>query len=316
MSTDLFVSIVVPVYNVEKHIKRALNSLQNQTFKNFEVIIVDDFGQDNSIKIAEEYSKKDSRFKIVYHDKNLGTYHARKTGVDKSSGKYILFLDPDDELNSKSIEKILLEFNDNVDLVLFNIKKIPNEKFYQTKPSVPKIAGNLGENTFKKILNHKGFSYGTAGKAYKREVLLESYSQINLPLNKRLVFGEDILLFAVCFSNTLKVSFINEQLYFYHIEKSSITKVNNKQLLEQNLSQLEYIIGKLTELSHREPYANHSIFIKQLRYASLNISIRLEQKFKSNLKNYITLLKLKPTIKVFARFILFLLTFGGYIYKS
>ena len=89
------VSVIVPVYNSEKYLTEALNSLEEQTFKNFEVIIVNDGSTDNSEKIIKDFVNKNSNFKLI-NQKNMGPGYAKNTGIRYSKGKYIAFLDSDD----------------------------------------------------------------------------------------------------------------------------------------------------------------------------------------------------------------------------
>ena len=89
------VSVVVPVYNVEKYLNRCVESIVNQTYKNLEIILVDDGSLDNCPVMCDEWAKKDNRIKVI-HKKNGGVSSARNAGIDKSNGKYISFIDPDD----------------------------------------------------------------------------------------------------------------------------------------------------------------------------------------------------------------------------
>ncbi len=89
------ISIIVPVYNVEKYLKECIESILSQTYKNIEIILIDDGSTDNSGKICDEYLKKDSRVKVI-HKENGGLSDARNTGIEIASGKYIGFVDSDD----------------------------------------------------------------------------------------------------------------------------------------------------------------------------------------------------------------------------
>lgn len=98
MKNTPFVSILVPVYGAEKYLRRCLDSILNQNFEDMEVILVNDASPDRSLQIMEEYAAKDSRFKIIQHDRNYGRVKARKTGINAACGTYIVFCDADDEL--------------------------------------------------------------------------------------------------------------------------------------------------------------------------------------------------------------------------
>ena len=99
------VSIIVPVYNVEKYIKKCVDSLITQTYSNLEIILVNDGSPDNSGKICDEYAQSDSRIKVI-HKANGGLSDARNTGIDIAEGQYIFFLDSDDWIDCQCIEKL------------------------------------------------------------------------------------------------------------------------------------------------------------------------------------------------------------------
>src|SRR5699024_3677407 len=95
-------TVIMPAYNVEQYIERAIESILNQTLTDWELIIVNDGSIDKSGDIADKYSKKDSRIRVI-HQKNKGSGYARQAGVDASKGEYICFVDPDDFLDSKAL---------------------------------------------------------------------------------------------------------------------------------------------------------------------------------------------------------------------
>lgn len=122
------ISVIVPIYNVEKYLRRALNSLITQTHKDWEAILVDDGSTDNSGKIAEEYAQEDSRFKVI-HKANGGLSDARNAGMTHVSGEYTLFLDSDDFLHPQLMELCLQAAKrDNSDLIAFTY-----DRAYRTK---------------------------------------------------------------------------------------------------------------------------------------------------------------------------------------
>ncbi|EAL6259552.1 glycosyltransferase family 2 protein, partial [Campylobacter jejuni] len=111
------ISIILPTYNVEQYIARAIESCINQTFKNIEIIVVDDCGSDKSIDIAKEYAKKDDRIKIIHNEENLKLLRARYEGVKVANSPYIMFLDPDDYLELNACEECMkILKNNEIDL--------------------------------------------------------------------------------------------------------------------------------------------------------------------------------------------------------
>ena len=115
-------SIIVPVYNVEKEIRKCLDSIKNQTYGDFEVLCVDDCGKDSSMDIVREYAQKDNRFKILTHEHNRGVSAARNTGLDNASGEYTMFVDSDDWLETNALEIIKDNFDKSKsEVIVFNI---------------------------------------------------------------------------------------------------------------------------------------------------------------------------------------------------
>lgn len=104
MDLKPFISVVIPVYNAEKHINNAVNSIKDQTFKNFEIILVDDGSNDNSGYICDELSKSNAYITSIHHEKNKGLSITRNTGMESASGRYIFFMDADDRIDNNLFE--------------------------------------------------------------------------------------------------------------------------------------------------------------------------------------------------------------------
>ncbi len=126
--TKELISIIVPVYNVEKYLKKCVDSIVNQTYKNLEIILVDDGATDNSGKICDELVELDNRIK-VYHKKNGGLSDARNYGVERATGDYIGFVDSDDYIDAEMYEKLYEAIKkENVDVAECNLKIVYPEK--------------------------------------------------------------------------------------------------------------------------------------------------------------------------------------------
>lgn len=121
------ISIIVPVYNAEKHLRRCIDSILAQTFQDFELILVDDGSTDGSPKICDDYAKRDSRIK-VFHKENGGVSAARNIGLEKANGHWIMFVDSDDTIPKDALERLYREGHaKDVDLVMAGYKKIDQE---------------------------------------------------------------------------------------------------------------------------------------------------------------------------------------------
>lgn len=123
------ISIVVPAYNKEPYIKQCMDSLVNQTLKNIEIIVVDDASTDNTLQILRDYELRDSRVKIIAKDHNCGRHVARKTGVQSTSGDYVLFVDADDEIELKACEVLYSYVSSHpADILHFGVSIHPEGK--------------------------------------------------------------------------------------------------------------------------------------------------------------------------------------------
>ena len=142
-------SIIIPVYNVEKYIDKCLQSITNQTFKDFEVVCINDESKDASLSILEEYARKDKRFKI-FSQKNQGQGIARNNGIKIASGKYIVFVDPDDWIEENMLEILSKKFEkEQADIIQFDFKQI-NE--YSQKEKIFSL-----KNKYRHLFTNKDF---------------------------------------------------------------------------------------------------------------------------------------------------------------
>ncbi len=148
------ISVIVPIYNVEKYLDVCLESIRNQTFTNFEVLMVNDGTLDNSVEIAEKYTKLDSRFKL-YHKKNGGLSDARNYGLERAKGKYVAFIDSDDRIREQYLESMydaIIKYNADIAVCDFcfyyqnsgkirksNKKRIDNNRVYEKNDAVREL---------------------------------------------------------------------------------------------------------------------------------------------------------------------------------
>lgn len=150
-------SIIVPVYNVEKYLDKCLKSISNQTYNNFEVIIVNDGSPDDSQKIIDEYVKKDKRF-VGYKKKNGGLSSARNYGLKKITGDYILFVDSDDYLENELLEKINASLIKNkVDLVRVECNVVDEKENLLFKPSFSSFVNENLEKVIDELVRKEYF---------------------------------------------------------------------------------------------------------------------------------------------------------------
>ncbi len=135
-------SIIIPVYNVEKYISKCLDSIFNQSYKNFEVIVINDGSTDKSLEIIEKYNVK------IINQKNMGVSEARNNGVKHANGDYLLFVDSDDYLEKKLLENLNLSLRNDPDIVRFRIKEVRENGNYSKKYPEKKFTNKNGVDAF------------------------------------------------------------------------------------------------------------------------------------------------------------------------
>ncbi len=191
----MLVSIIVPVYNGERYIKRCLDSILNQVYKNIEVIVIDDNSSDNTRLILKEYAEKDSRILPLYSSINKGVSSARN--IQSSMGDYIMFVDADDQLLSDAIRRMVdvatkynSDYVDSYQIVNYTGKN--NKKYMFTENKLPKntlVLGNVINNP--KIINM--YMY-IKGKLIKRDLIGDKKFDTSFNVYEDLLFELELKL--------------------------------------------------------------------------------------------------------------------------
>lgn len=208
------ISIIIPVYNSEKTLNRCVNSILNQTFMDWELLLVDDGSTDKSGKICDQYALKDFRIR-VFHKKNGGVSSARNTGLDYAIGSWITFVDSDDFIDATFLDTLIRL--QSSDLCISGIQFINNETILLPPEEYIKIE-NVAE--LDNLLNKLYFT-APWGKVYKNEIIQKN----NIRFNINLKIGEDtdFVLKYLLYINDIR--FISRPLYhFFNDEKGKITK--------------------------------------------------------------------------------------------
>ena len=229
------VSVIIPVYNSEKTLKRTLDSVLGQTINNIEVIIIDDGSSDGSREIINNFKKKDSRVKIIFQ-KNSGVSSARNRGIEIAEGKYIVFVDSDDYID-KNMIKIMYSsaYEDNFDVaccgmimesVYGNIKILPTNEKLIIKSEYDKFK-NIYLFAYIEA-NRKGFAE-CWNKMYKMELIKDK----NIRFSTRKVYGEDYEFNLKVFTSASSAIILPNALYFYNrINNESSTKKYMNNMLD------------------------------------------------------------------------------------
>ena len=211
------VSIVVPVYNVEKYIDRCLESLVNQTLKDIEIIVVNDGSTDNSKEVIEKYQKEYPEMLKVYTIKNSGAAKARNIGLEKASGEYIGFVDSDDFVSKTMFEELYNKaINDNADVVKCAYYKVQEDKYIEKEIETEFDYGKSIREDKSILINSTPYIWN---KIFKKE-LIDKY-KIKFP---DIRIYEDLVFTYKLFMVANKISKVNNTLYFYiSFQENSLT---------------------------------------------------------------------------------------------
>lgn len=238
---DQLISIIVPVYNVEEYLKECIDSILNQTYKNLEIILVNDGSTDKSGSICEDYAKVDSRIKVV-HKKNGGLSDARNLGLDRALGEYVIFIDSDDYIDQRMCEILLNYANKySVDIVSCNFKRVFENNIIEF--NVPLFKEKIKIFTNDEVLEKYFLTlapeiFATWNKLYKKSLFFTD-EKIRFPVNR---LHEDIATTYRLYAESKKVVLLNELLYNYRQRSNSIMKkISHKNIEDLIKNMKEYI---------------------------------------------------------------------------
>ncbi len=238
-------SIIVPIYNVERYIGELIESLQKQTLKDIEIILVDDGSPDNSGAICDKYAKGDNRITVI-HKKNGGVSAARNDGLAIATGEYIMFCDSDDWLPYDALQKLYEEGKrTDADIVVGEVFQSENGKdrlarYYeksfvtQDRNFIRKMIQADFYKTYCPMPHPVGPAFGYGGpwnKAVKLSLIKDNH--IKFDVRVKGIF-DDIIYTAYILANAKKVSYIQEPVYYYRIIPTSITRTYKANALDIN----------------------------------------------------------------------------------
>ncbi len=289
------VSVVLPIYNVEMYLNRCVKSVVNQSYKNLEIILVDDGSPDGCPQLCEDWAKKDKRIKVV-HKKNAGLGYARNTGIDNATGEYICFFDSDDYIALDAIEKVYnLAIKEKSDIIVFgfcNVKR-NGETGKVIIPYTEKTtyAGKEVQDTFLADLIGPDVRNGKQTdlwmSAWASMFSLDMIKKASWKfVSERDIISEDIYSLLELYKFVNRVSVLSEALYFYCENAGSLTHTYKQdrysrikdfynacyQLIERN----NYGADVLDRIAY--PYLSNTIAAMKMIVASVQ-----EKKTKSDL---------------------------------
>lgn len=222
------ISVIVPIYNVEPYLKKCIESIINQTYKNLQILLVDDGSTDQSGAICDEYARKDKRIEVV-HKENGGLVSARNAGLCRARGEYIGFVDADDYIDSGFYQELLRDIMEsNVDFVHAGYiiedcfsKKICN----QYNQGIYEIAGKQADfirTYIFQVDSDLHMQYGVVSKLFKAELIKKCYAMV--PVSQ--VRGEDMLCTCLCLLHSDRIFLDTRAHYHYLMRSESLTHRN------------------------------------------------------------------------------------------
>ncbi|EJT5929239.1 TPA: glycosyltransferase [Clostridium perfringens] len=334
------VSVIVPIYNVEKYLSKCIESIINQTLTNIEIILVDDGSTDNSGFIADEYEKKDERIK-VFHKENGGQGSARNLGLDIANGEYIGFIDSDDWIDLDMYEKLYNNaINNDVSISICNRRVLDENDSIKTVVKIEeKIIENVKNNIINYIIDDLLYKHTVVvyNKLYKTEILKNNkiyFKEVNEVGSEDALFNYQVLFYVdkigtvnTTYHNQLAREGSTTRKYRVGAMKRTAKFIENIYLYSESID--KYNIGKEIapvfliffqqwNYNFIRNYGNENLFnnmvIEQREAEKNNYFKRAEKSFifDKNIKQYIKKLGYSSRGKIFMNLYMFLSLIGLY----
>lgn len=236
-----FISIIIPIFNAEKYLRKCLDSVVSQTLRNIEIILVDDGSPDNSGKICEEYAKKDKRIRAI-HQQNQGVSIARQIGLDNATGEYIIHVDADDWIESFAMECLYEKAKiEHADMVISDYwVENSTQNSVLTKQS---FENQTSHQIMLRMINQELFG-SCWNKLIKKSVIDKYHIKFQPP---HITYCEDLLFNSRLLSHDIRVSHLNKAIYHYctynqqNLSNSlSTNRLDSRIFVNQELEKLIY----------------------------------------------------------------------------
>lgn len=248
------ISIIVPIYNVEKYIRQCVDSILNQTYRDIEIILVDDGSPDNCAEICDNYAKKDGRVKIV-HKKNGGLMSARQAGLRAATGEYVGFVDGDDWIEPDMyghFADVIKKYKPDMALCEFifaypNQDVLSSQKLSKEYFSKEEITGELYPTLlFKTPYYNFGINPCCWSKVFRREILENNLYRVT----PKIKIGEDAAFTYPCILECQNIAYVDEYLYHYRSNPDSMTNSYDDKLEDTILIPYEILKASFTDCGY------------------------------------------------------------------
>ena len=281
----MLVSVIIPVYNVEKFLRRSLKSILDQTYTDLEIIIINDGSTDNSLKICKEYEDKDSRV-ALYSKENGGLMSAWLYGLSKAKGDYIYFMDSDDWVDENNVEVMVNEVlnRPDIDMVVCNcIREYKNKsEFYPMYnfPSGIYDYKDINDKIYSSLINNgnfqtRGIQVNRWGKLIRRTILDDNIKYCD----ERISYGEDFNIMLPVFLECKTISLVENTYYHYRLNSESILGSYNSKMYDQIEILYQLLFKILTDKQFE--FLNNQLLADYL--ASMVLCVKNELKSKKRI---------------------------------
>ena len=249
------ISVIIPVYKAEKYIDRCLESVTNQTYKNLEIILVDDGSPDNSPAICDKWAKQDNRIKVI-HKQNSGVSAARNSAIKISTGDYIIFIDADDTIELETYEKLINQLSEGIDTVVHKAKNIYTNgsikyKYEKNLILLEENKNNIIPFYYKEDANNPN-NLNVMGSCWRFLFNANVIKSNNILFNENLIYQEDKEFILRYLLRCKKIKVVDEYLYNYYNLPSSAS--HGKQINKKLVKNLRTLFDWENETFIKNPY--------------------------------------------------------------
>ncbi|WP_153397431.1 glycosyltransferase family 2 protein [Chryseobacterium vaccae] len=217
LDNGIHISVIIPVYNSAASLQKCVSSVLNQTFSNFELILINDGSSDHSLEIMNSFAEKDRRVKVIDKIKNSGVSDTRNTGIAHAKGRNICFIDSDDWVESNYLQVFTEQYESPGVLLIQNIiRGKPRDLLCKTY----NIQADFTELLVRNNLLYFG---GPCAKFFERDIIVKH----NLSFNKEVSYGEDLMFFMEYIKQIHSIKILDEALYHYEFTDGSLSRIKH-----------------------------------------------------------------------------------------
>lgn len=284
------ISVIIPIYNTQKYLKKCIDSVESQSYNNIEIILVNDGSTDSSEKIIQPYLQKYENIKY-YKKENGGLSDARNYGIQKATGDYICFLDSDDYIDVNLFSKLQKYLDLDYDMIKYKLVKV-DENYNETeKVDGPIFEEKTGEEAFDTLYYQDVMLQPAWLYLYKTKFWKEN--NFKYPVGK---LHEDFALTSLIMLKAKKVASTNVYGYYYYQSSSSITRGNDQQKIMKRALDMLYHYDYMNEKIKEYNISKQTLENLKIYYTN-NIILKIEDLNKINQKYYIKEIKKRKILK-------------------